>query len=77
MKTKKRQHFIKQALTLGMHCTWYPQQELNLRTWIRNPMLYPLSYGGTSPGLNQTGFGESLNEQLLSRVDGASLLQLV
>ena len=25
---------------------WCPRQESNLRTWIRNPMLYPLSYGG-------------------------------
>lgn len=25
---------------------WCPRQESNLRTRIRNPMLYPLSYGG-------------------------------
>ncbi len=23
-----------------------PRQESNLRTWLRRPMLYPLSYGG-------------------------------
>ncbi len=27
---------------------WYPRRESNLRTWFRKPLLYPLSYGGTS-----------------------------
>ena len=26
----------------------YPRQESNLRTRVRNPLLYPLSYGGGS-----------------------------
>ena len=25
---------------------WCPRQESNLRTWLRRPMLYPLSYEG-------------------------------
>ncbi len=25
---------------------WYPQQDSNLRTRLRRPALYPLSYGG-------------------------------
>src|SRR5690606_2673956 len=25
---------------------WYPRQDSNLRTWLRRPVLYPLSYGG-------------------------------
>ena len=26
--------------------SWYPRQDSNLRTWLRRPVLYPLSYGG-------------------------------
>ena len=26
--------------------SWCPRQESNLRTWLRRPMLYPLSYEG-------------------------------
>jgi hypothetical protein len=34
-----------------MGCRWYPQQDSNLRTRLRRPALYPLSYGGpTSAG---------------------------
>ena len=29
---------------------WYPRQESNLRTRLRRPVLYPLSYGGSSLG---------------------------
>ena len=25
---------------------WYPRQDSNLRSWLRRPVLYPLSYGG-------------------------------
>ena len=28
---------------------WRPQQDSNLRTRLRRPMLYPLSYGGSVP----------------------------
>jgi hypothetical protein len=27
----------------------YPRQDSNLRTWLRRPALYPLSYGGSPP----------------------------
>ena len=30
---------------------WCPRQESNLRTWLRRPMLYPLSYEGVVPSL--------------------------
>jgi hypothetical protein len=33
-----------------------PRQELNLRTWLRRPMLYPLSYEGNGRGWYQAGW---------------------
>ena len=42
---------------------WSPQQDSNLRTWFRKPMLYPLSYGGDSrfrEGFLKTGSPPSL-----------------
>jgi hypothetical protein len=27
-------------------CGWRPRQDSNLRTWLRRPLLYPLSYEG-------------------------------
>ena len=35
--------------------SWYPRQELNLRTRFRKPLLYPLSYGGKSVPLSLIG----------------------
>jgi hypothetical protein len=32
------------------HISKYPRQESNLRTEVRNLLLYPLSYGGACPG---------------------------
>ena len=29
---------------------WRPQQDSNLRTRLRRPLLYPLSYGGSDAG---------------------------
>ena len=26
--------------------SWYPQGDSNARSWLRRPVLYPLSYGG-------------------------------
>ena len=31
---------------------WRPRQDSNLRTWLRRPLLYPLSYEG---GARRTG----------------------
>src|SRR6201999_2345373 len=33
----------------GRRCLWFrcPQKDSNLRTWLRRPVLYPLSYGGS------------------------------
>ena len=34
---------------IGADSTMRPQQDSNLRTRLRRPMLYPLSYGGLAP----------------------------
>jgi hypothetical protein len=34
---------------IGADSTRRPQQDSNLRTRLRRPMLYPLSYGGLAP----------------------------
>jgi hypothetical protein len=34
------------ALQVPRRVPGYPQQDLNLRTRLRRPALYPLSYGG-------------------------------
>jgi hypothetical protein len=34
---------------VGADSTMRPQQDSNLRTRLRRPMLYPLSYGGLAP----------------------------
>jgi hypothetical protein len=36
-----------------------PQKDSNLRTWLRRPVLYPLSYGGslTEKGYQSTAVG--------------------
>src|ERR1017187_488097 len=44
---------------------WCPRQESNLRTWLRRPMLYPLSYEGSSVSLLE----------LRERTNGPSSLQ--
>jgi hypothetical protein len=32
----------------GVHRAKYPRQDSNLRSWLRRPVLYPLSYGGAT-----------------------------
>ena len=32
---------------------WYPRRDSNPRSWLRRPVLYPLSYGGTETKLYQ------------------------
>ena len=49
--TQKRMNHAKKNET-RFHRIWsrslavYPQQDSNLRFWLRRPTLYPLSYGG-------------------------------
>ena len=33
--------------TISISGSKRPQQDSNLRTWLRRPVLYPLSYGGS------------------------------
>gem|GEM_PF-2798441 len=42
------QHNLNQKLNKIPKC---PRQESNLRTWLRRPMLYPLSYGSVGTSL--------------------------
>ncbi len=59
-------------------CGWRPRQDSNLRTWLRRPLLYPLSYGGPGTGMvaggrNPSGTGTLLAawSNWLRRHDGA------
>jgi hypothetical protein len=38
-----------QTLCRVFRCLECPQKDSNLRTWLRRPVLYPLSYGGSVP----------------------------
>lgn len=38
-----------EALVTQLVGQWYPRQDSNLRSWLRRPVLYPLSYGGVLP----------------------------
>jgi hypothetical protein len=39
-------HIVAQLHLVALEKTKCPRQESNLRTWLRRPMLYPLSYEG-------------------------------
>src|SRR5256886_16589473 len=48
-----------------VRCRWRPRQDSNLRTWLRRPLLYPLSYeGGKGEGTKAT----STTTRMSSRV---------
>ena len=51
----------------------YPRGDSNARTWLRRPLLYPLSYGGSStavyhnlPDLANTRINESTFKHAIS-----------
>ena len=48
-----------QTLCRVFQCLECPQKDSNLRTWLRRPVLYPLSYGGslTEKGYQSTAVG--------------------
>ena len=48
---------------------WCPRQESNLRTWLRRPMLYPLSYEGGAFSLPLLRERSTLVQCAASRLD--------